>query len=107
MQLRLVFVAPVVRIKHHRRNVTVVPFRADEASLQYRHGISNHNGTDVAYTENFERGFNRRHWYDPVSGMRQDGVTDWSQHPLCGNRKDCWTHIVIPSTNLYLVVLVV
>src|SRR5882724_126202 len=99
MQLRLVVGALVVRVKHYRRNMKIVAFRADAATLQYRHGISNHNGADVAGMKDCKRSFNRRHWYDPVSGMRQNSISDGSQHPFCGDRKDCWAHILIPSTN--------
>jgi hypothetical protein len=88
MQLRLVIGALIVRIKHYGRNMKAMAFRANAATLLYRHGISNHNSADVADVKDFESSFNRRHWYDPVSGMRQNGVSDGSQHPLCGNRKD-------------------
>lgn len=51
MQLRLVIGALVVRVKHYRRNMKVVAFRADAAALRYGHGISNHNSADMAYSQ--------------------------------------------------------
>jgi hypothetical protein len=70
MQPRLVISALIVRVKHYRRDVKVLSFRADAATLQYWHRVSNHNGADVADAKNSESSFDRRHWYDPVSGMR-------------------------------------
>jgi hypothetical protein len=88
MQLRLVIGALVIRVKHYGRNMKAVAFRADAAAFRYRHGISNHNSADVAGTKDCKRSFDRRNWYNSVSGMRQNGISDRSQHPLCGDRKD-------------------
>jgi hypothetical protein len=107
MQLRFVIGALVVRVNHYGRNMKAVAFRANATTLQYRHGISDYNGADVADAKDSKSSFNRRHRYDPVSGMRQNSISDGSQHPLCGDRKDCWTHIIIPSTNPGLYDLVI
>jgi hypothetical protein len=88
VKLGFVFVLPVIRIKHHRRNVLVMAFSADAATFRNGHGVSNHNSADVADAKNSQSGFDRRYWYHPVSGVRQNGIPDGSQHPLCGDRKD-------------------
>jgi len=101
VKLRFVLAALFVRVKHHGGNMQVMSFRANEPSLRYRDGVRDHNRANVACMENLERCFSGRHWYDPVSGMRQNRIADGSQHPFCGNRKDCWTHIFFPSTDSY------
>ena len=52
VKLRFVFISLVVRIKHHGRNTLMVAFRADAATFRYGHGISNHNGADMAGAQN-------------------------------------------------------
>src|SRR4029077_20358842 len=49
---------------------------------------------DMAGTQDLERRINGRHRYDSVSRVRQNGIAARSQHPFCGNRKDCWAHIL-------------
>ena len=88
VKLRFVFIPLVVRIKHHGRNALDMSFRADAAAFRNGHGISNHNSADMACAQDFKRSFHGRDWYDPVSGMRQNGIADGSQHPFSRDRKD-------------------
>jgi hypothetical protein len=52
VKLGFVFVPLVIRIKHHGRDALVVAFRADAATLQNWHGITNHYGADMADAKN-------------------------------------------------------
>src|SRR5689334_1715435 len=92
VQFRFVLATLVVRVKHHGGHTQVMPFRTNLPALQDRHRVRNHNRANVAGPQDFECCFNRGHWYDPVSGVRQNGVADGGQHPFRGDRKDCWTH---------------
>ena len=68
--------------------MTAMPFRANPASVRYRHGIGDHNGTNVAVAQDLERSLNRSHRYDSIARMCQNGIADRGQHPFCGDRKD-------------------
>ncbi len=98
VQFGLVIGSEIVGIEHDRRNVKTVAFSADALAIRERNSVANHDGADMALTQDFERGVSRGHWYDPVSGMRQNRIADGSQHPFCRDRKDCRTHIFYPST---------
>jgi len=72
-------------------------FRTHTPPVWHGDGIGNHNGTNVANTKNLQGGFNRRDRDDPISGVCQHSVPDWSQNPFCRDGKDCWAHIFVPS----------
>src|SRR5262245_43408322 len=92
VQFRFALAALVVRIKHNGGHTQAMSFRTNQPALQDRYGVRDHNRANVAGPQDFDCCFNRGHWYDPVSGMRQNRVADGSQHPFRGDRKDCWTH---------------
>jgi hypothetical protein len=69
MELRLVVRKLVIGIQHNRGNVTAEPFSANAAAVRDRHGVSDHNGTNVAVPQDLERSLNGSHRYDPVARM--------------------------------------
>jgi hypothetical protein len=52
VELGFVFIPLVVWIKHHGRNVLVMAFSADAATLRNGHCVTNHNSADVADAKN-------------------------------------------------------
>jgi ABC-type histidine transport system ATPase subunit len=59
MQLCMIFSAQIVWIHHNRRNMEVVPFRTDTLAISKRDSIGNHNGANVAASQNLQRGISR------------------------------------------------
>src|SRR5579871_1428879 len=70
VQLGLIVRSLIIWIQHHGRNMAIMPFGANKPAVRDRYGISNHNGADVAGTQDLECGLNRKDGYHTVSGMR-------------------------------------
>src|ERR1051326_7461878 len=67
-------------------------FQADALAVVERDCVADHDGADMALTQDSQSRVSRRHRYDPVTRVRQNRVADRSQHPFCRDRKDCRTH---------------
>src|SRR5438270_3541526 len=79
----------------------VMAFRTDTPAVRDGDSIGNHDGADMAAAQDLQRGINGRHGYDPISCVSQNRIADGSQHPFCGDRKDCRAHKFCPSTRIY------